>query len=366
MSKRIALMAALVALSMSAFAQEEEPRKPPAQPEAPVSELVSQLRSADWRTREAAQKELLARGAQALEELRVALEDENFEVRYRAKLVFESAGAKARAMKLLGYLVGEEAAGKALEEIRKKIKRPIVRLTSPKPGVRAALARELAGSGLNGALPLVVHLLGDGDAGVQNAALQALNSFESETRRKLLLGAAQKGELLLKCRALLALGRLQEVEAIDEIAKHLESETLYVRLAAVESLDFMRDRKTGVHLARAFTDKYERVRWNAADAFTRVKCRAVVGPLIDALKAGTGQIMSEDELKELTRVLVPAGFRILTGEEARMKKYAPKALAFQTGMRYGEDAGKWRQWWKENKETWNKYKKVKDEIPARK
>lgn len=364
MRKKMVLISAVIALSITALAQEEQPLS------TPTSELVNRLRSADWRTREAAQKKLLARGAQALDELEPALEDENFEIRYRARLVFESVGARARAMKLLGYLVGEEEAGKALDEIQKKVKQPLRRLTSPKPAVRAALVRELAGCGLGGALPLVVHLLGDKDHGVQNEALRALQSIENEARTEILLKAIEKGTLLLKCRALLALGRLQEKDAIDKIAGYLESKTLYLRLAAVESLDFMRDEKAGKHLVKAFKDKYERVRWNAADAFTRVYCKEAISPLIDALEARTAKLMSEEELKELTRVLVPAGFNILTGEAARLKPYALKALQYQSGSNYsGEGVTEktvesWRQWWKKNKDTWDKYKKTKEQIPA--
>lgn len=353
---KIIWTAVAIAVTLSAFAQQEQP-KGPEQPGASVAELVSRLSYPDWRARESAQKELLARGAEVLEEVRVALEDENFEVRYRAKQVFDAVEARAQAGKLLGYLLGEEEAAGALEEIQKKIKRPMARLVSPKAGVRAALAGELGGSGLESAAPLVVHLLGDKDNAVQSAAQRALDGFDSKAAQKYLLAAARKGELVLRCRALLALGRVKEPEAAGEVAKYLDSEVIYLRLAAVESLDAMRDRKAAEHLVKAFKDEYERVRWNAVDAFTRVKCKAAVEPLIEALEKDTARIMEEDELKELKRVLVPAGFRILTSEEARMKVYLPKALQYQTGQAIGADPDKWREWWEKNKDSFSRDEK---------
>ncbi len=362
MRSRILLgIAITVLVALSALAQEKQPPEA----EVPVGELVEQLRAADWRLREEAQRRLLEvahrlqasenragfsdSGAKIVDALKGALEDENFEIRLRARQVCDSLGARDKAVKLLGYLLGKKEVGKVIAGLQRKIRRPIARLVSPRAGVRALLAEELGESRLEDALPLIVHLLGDTDRAVQDAALMALGNIKSEIRRKLLLLAAEKGHMLLRCRALLALGRLQEKEAIDEIAKYLDAGKVYFRLAAVESLDFMLDRRAGEHLVKGLKDEFERVRWNSADAFTRVKCKAAVEPLIEAFKEKTARIMSEEIIEELHKLLVPAGFRILTGEEARMKRYLPQALQHQTGRSFGTDAEKWRVWWQKNK-----------------
>ena len=103
---KIIWTAVAIAVTLTAFAQDGPPEQPK-QPVTPVSELVNRLRSSDWRARESAQKELLARGADVLEEVRPALQDANFEIRYRAKQVFDAVEAGALGGKLLGYLLGE-------------------------------------------------------------------------------------------------------------------------------------------------------------------------------------------------------------------------------------------------------------------
>jgi HEAT repeat protein len=198
-----------------------------------------------------------------------------------------------------------------------------------------------------------VHLLGDSNQVVQDAALRSLDLFDGEKRRKLLLTAIEKGGLLLKCRALLSLGKMQDAEAIDGVAKYLDSKVLYLRLAAVESLDAMRSPKALEKIVKAFKDEYERPRWNAVDAFNRTKCKAGIEPLIEAIGEKTARIMDEEELATIKEVLVPAGFTILTGEQARMQQYIPNALAYQTGVNLGNDKEKWREWWEKNKELFD-------------
>jgi HEAT repeat protein len=364
----LAYTAVVIIVTMAAFAQEEQPKEAP-EPKVSMKALVNQLRSGDWHVREKAQRRLLVRGEEVVKALKMALEDENFEVRYRAKRVLEAVEARAKAVKLLGYLLGEKDIQKTINKLKEKIANPMARLVNPNAAIRAKLAFDLGQSEMETALPLLVHLLGDKNGSVQAAAQAALGGFEGEKRRKSLLAAVEKGELLLKCRALLALGKLQETKAIDKVAKYLESETPYLRLAAVESLDFMRDRDAGKHLVKAFADKYERVRWNAVDAFTRLKCKAAVEPMIDALGAEKAQIMTEAELKKLEEVLVPAGFRILTGDEARMKVYVLKAIGYQTGTQpfvlLGDPDGlkktkdSWRSWWEKNKDAYDEEMKLK-------
>jgi HEAT repeat protein len=350
--------ALVILLSVSVFAQEEP--KEPAKPEEPAGELVEQLKGGDWRTRETAQRKLLTKDASVIEKLKPALEDENFEVRFRAKQVVEAIEARSKAVRLLGYLIGKDDASDALKEIQEKVKHPIARLSDPRATARVSLATELGQSKARAALPLLVHLLGDNNEAVQDAALQALTNFEDKKRAKLLLRAVEKGELLLKCRALLALGKLHETKSTGEVAKYLDSKIVFLRLAAVESLDFMRSREAAKHLIKAVKDSHERVRWNAADAFTRVKCKAAVEPLIEAIGAKTAKIMTKEEIKQLNEVLVPAGFRILEGEEARLQKYLPRALIFQTGQTHGDDTDKWREWWKANNDFYDDDMKRKE------
>jgi len=351
MGRKLAILCLCLLLPLPLFGQNE--KEGAKKPQKSAEELVSQLSAGDWRLREDAQKKLLALGEEAAEALEEALDDENFEVRYRARLLSDSIGARARAVKLLAYLTGEKEAEKSLDVIKKKVNNPMARLTSPKDGVRALLARELGDTELESGLPLLVHLLGDENQAVQGNALQSLGLFEGEKRRKLLLVAAEKGELLLKCRAILALGKLQDTEAIDEVAKHLDSDILYLRLAAVESLDAMRDCKALEKIVKAFGDEYERPRWNAVDAFNRTKCKAGMKDLIGAFGREVARIMDEEELATIKKVLVPAGFSILKGEEAQMKRYIAKALSYQTGMNFGDDADKWREWWEKNEELFD-------------
>jgi hypothetical protein len=82
-----------------------------------------------------------------------------------------------------------------------------------------------------------------------------------------------------------------------------------------------------------------------------------VEPLIEAIGAETAKIMSTEELDELQELLVPAGFTILTGDEARMKAHVGPALLYQTSysMRFEDTPDgikrwkeEWREWWKAN------------------
>jgi HEAT repeat protein len=91
-----------------------------------------------------------------------------------------------------------------------------------------------------------------------------------------------------------------------------------VRLEAVLGLGMSGDESVGPALVAALQDEVARVRTAAADGLTFVKYEPAISPLIDAVR-------TDD-----------AVFRRVIGE----------ALAYQTGNRFGDDYGLWREWYR--------------------
>lgn len=91
-----------------------------------------------------------------------------------------------------------------------------------------------------------------------------------------------------------------------------------VRLEAVLGLGMSGDEVIGPALVEALHDPMARVRTAAADGLTFVKFEPSIIPLIDAVR-------TDD-----------AAFRRVVGE----------ALAYQTGNRFGDDYGLWREWYR--------------------
>ncbi|MEZ4269042.1 MAG: HEAT repeat domain-containing protein [Myxococcota bacterium] len=91
-----------------------------------------------------------------------------------------------------------------------------------------------------------------------------------------------------------------------------------VRLEAVLGLGMSGDESVGPALVQALNDGVPRVRTAAADGLTFVKYEPAISPLIDAVRTAD------------------AAFRRVVGE----------ALAYQTGNRFGDDYGLWREWYR--------------------
>jgi hypothetical protein len=110
-------------------------------------------------------------------------------------------------------------------------------------------------------------------------------------------------------------GDTRVLQSLTAAAKDAEPD---VRLEAVLGLGMSGDDVVGPALVEALRDPIPRVRTAAADGLTFVKFEPSIRPLIDAVR-------TDD-----------AAFRRVVGE----------ALAYQTGNRFGDDYGLWREWYR--------------------
>ncbi len=138
---------------------------------------------------------------------------------------------------------------------------------------------------------------------------------------KTLLHAAADASGPVRAAAVRALGNrptkgdTRVLQSLMAAAKDAEPD---VRLEAVLGLGMSGDEVIGPALVEALRDPVPRVRTAAADGLTFVKFSPSISPLIDAVRADD------------------AAFRRVVGE----------ALAYQTGNRFGDDYGLWREWYR--------------------
>lgn len=159
---------------------------------------------------------------------------------------------------------------------------------------------------------------------IRSVAIQTLaDRFDGRRTRRLvtatLIKTAKDKVPTIRAAAIRALGnraRSGDRHIVTVLRRAATDREATVRTEAVLGLGMTGRPDVGALLIKALSDEVLRVRIAAADGLSFVKTAASIEPLIDTLQ-------SDDAL-----------LRRVTGE----------ALAFQTGVRFGEDYPLWREW----------------------
>ncbi|MCB9728406.1 MAG: HEAT repeat domain-containing protein [Deltaproteobacteria bacterium] len=157
------------------------------------------------------------------------------------------------------------------------------------------------------------------------AVSELTQRYESKSAKliitKYLLEAATVADAPVRAAVVRALGNRPtkgDTRVLQALLTAANDADTTVRLEAVLGLGMSGDESVGPALVRALDDEAPRVRTAAADGLTFVKYAPAVRPLIDAIRNSD------------------AVFRRVVGE----------ALAYQTGNRFGDDYGLWREWYR--------------------
>jgi len=300
-----------------------------------------------------------------------ALSNENWSDRREAAYQLGRIGAKAKdAVPALIATLGDsdsgvrETAALALGEIGPEAKAAVPALIQAlgdeDEGVREGAAIVLGDIGPEeGVVPVLLQALGDGDSSVREAAVGALGKIALEAQEVLpaLLKALQDESLMVRARAAEVLGRVEtrSEEVVPALARALEDSSEWVREAAAASLGRIGPAaKAAVPaLIQALQDWAPQVRHAAAEALGRIgpEAKAAVPALVQALQDETAGVRRAaaralGEIKPALEEVVPALIQALEDADSSVREAAFKALEALTGLNFGPDGARWKEWWK--------------------
>jgi formylglycine-generating enzyme required for sulfatase activity len=177
-------------------------------------------------------------------------------------------------------------------------------------GCRLELVKP-AGGKLESVNPLIKKL-GDKDSHIRNSAENELVNM-GEQAVEPLIGGLGDINVLVRCHAAMALGKIGDKRAVDPLVKVLSDKNEYARLYAVRSLGMIGDERAVDPLIRALGDKDEEVRIYAVEALGKIGDKSAVESLISALddesedvRRGAAYVLnkmfslSEDKIKGVT------------------------------------------------------------------
>jgi len=137
----------------------------------------------------------------------------------------------------------------------------------------------------------LIKKLGDKDSHIRNDAEKELINIGDRAVEPLIGGLGVKN-VLVRCHAAIALGKIGDKRAVEPLVKVLSDKNEYVRLYAVRSLGMMGDKRAVEPLIKALGDKDEEVRIYAVEALGKIGDKSAVESLIIAL---------DDESKDVRR-----------------------------------------------------------------
>jgi HEAT repeat protein len=241
-------------------------------------------------------------------------------------------------------------------------------LDSPQTAVRLQTVRSLAVDYPKESLPQMLRAVTDTDPLVRERAVQALGVSGGPENIATLQGALDDPVWYVRWRSLQALKQLGARDIWEWSGALAEDESWQVRVSLYElagdilagtlrkaTSEKQPESPARVLLVRGLSDKDERVRLAAAGALARNHDTAALEPLLGLLKGGSlftrdGAALALGVLGDVSAV--PALIEALTDprNEASDEGHdwarwgAAKALTVLSGMDFGLDEAKWREW----------------------
>jgi HEAT repeat protein len=195
-----------------------------------VDALLPDLNDPDWRVRRNAAQALGAlRDKRAVEPLIALLKDRTMTVRQRAVVALGRIKDIQAVPALLDTLVeGKHEAYDAAKAIRKFGKKALPEIMKAfEQSQSQELLFMLVELKYEGALDLLLKLLGRNEHAARLLAIRELGKFGNRQAIPHLLAQLHKGDLTLQIEVVTALGRLKATEAIPDLLGLLEDDNLY-------------------------------------------------------------------------------------------------------------------------------------------
>ena len=115
----------------------------------------------------------------------------------------------------------------------------------------------------------LIKKLGEKDSRIRNSAEKELVKIGERAVKPLIGGLGDKN-VLVRCHAVMALGKIGDKRAVDPLEKVMSDKNEYIRLYAVRSLGMIGDERAVDPLIRALGDKDEEVRIYAVEALGKI------------------------------------------------------------------------------------------------
>jgi hypothetical protein len=160
---------------------------------------------------------------------------------------------------------------------------------------------------------------------IRSVAIQTIaDRFDGRRTKRLvsatLIKAARDVQPTVRAAAIRALGNRAnsgERHIISQLRRAAKDKAPAVRTEAILGLGMTARADVAGLLIQALKDTVVRVRIASADGLSFVKSSKAIEPLIDSLRS----------------------------DDALLRRVAGEALAFQTGVHFGDDYPLWREWW---------------------
>jgi len=291
-----------------------------------VDALVTAMRHRDWRVREAAQKALASlktpEAAKAL-----------------AKLVKEGRVGDRR-------LTEAAVRGMARHDLEPGMLGDLVK---QKQGVLDKNAgNEIVRMGGDAVKPLV-GLLTDGSPTVRGTAVELLGRIRDKSCSERLADMLDDPDTTVRRRAIGALRSLCDTRTVEALGEALHDEDPAVREGAASALGAIGGDSAVGSLAAAAGDPDWHLRWVAMRSLGKLESVDAVKPLLTGLNDEHWYVR-RTSAEALGRVGgkrgVPGLLAALEDEHWYVRRSARLALFRISGKYFGEDTGKWKEWWK--------------------
>lgn len=216
---------------------------------------------------------------------------------------------------------GEEASH-ALAEIGDAASNSLIlALNNPHPGVRRLAAKALGQIGDISAVDFLIKLLSDPDRGVRATAAIALGNYRHPMAAQTIMDAYPKANDAARTDMIFALAHINDILAVPFLVKHAGDPSPAVRAAIMLALGKLGDARAIPALLAGLQDPDEITRTNAAYSLGSYYSSKVVSSLIQSLQD-------------------PA---------MRVRQAAADSLKSLSGLDFGMEQAKWRQWWQQQR-----------------
>jgi HEAT repeat protein len=194
---------------------------------------------------------------------------------------------------------------------------------------------------------------------VRSAAIDALSKMKAEASRAAVVAGLKDGHELVKAGTAIAVAKMQPAypAAVAEIVALLADGREEIQVAACEALGIVASKDAVPGLLGMTKSPRERVGVAAADALSLIKDPSAAPALIAMLSGGTWRTQSaaiNGLLVLRVRESIGPLIAYLKESTGRPKEDARAALENITTQNFGNNVGRWEEWWKgiENDPKW--------------
>ncbi|MFW5996431.1 MAG: HEAT repeat domain-containing protein [Lentisphaeria bacterium] len=202
----------------------------------------------------------------------------------------------------------------------------------------------------------VLTALNNGNPEIRKRAVEELGERKDDRAVQPLIEALESFYWFVREKAADALGQVRDSDAIPALTERLKDPYWRVREASARALGNIGDPKTIPDIKQALEDPHDEVCESAIWALADIEHRQAFSILIDSLDHEKDAVRTTAEYavcrlaeKLANAVVVPRLIDTLTDDTSTVRRTGAKALRQITKHDFGQDADKWKKWWRENR-----------------